>query len=398
MHDEDPYLFNPLNPINQGGDCVDGREIKLPDPDLPEPFIPIIEPPDYSYENFTKEQKPPKNSDPYVPLKKEIDTYFPPYPPLNLASETTHRSIRSSALFTKLLEGHYMEKLNNDIGPDISITPPSESKPEKSGPTLDDIGGYDEAKEQVRKFLAAAQHPEAFKQWGVKPPKGLLFYGPPGTGKTMFAKAIATELDGHFEAISPADINKKYFGESEELVKKLFEDARKRPGHTVIFIDEIESMLPQRDTLRSGGVRDSIMTMFLQYMDGNNSPDNVTIVGATNRLDAIDAAVLRPGRFDRKIEIGYPDPEARAAILDIHIKALETGAGRKLFDIDADALDRLLRGADILTGAQIAEVVRRVGEAKAYESIGNDDMGLATVDDLVDNFASLIAETARYDT
>lgn len=326
-------------------------------------------------------------------------TRFPDITSFDWAYPIIIRGIREHGAYRAQNKLNYPEITPSSMGGAIGSKPPiAEKKPEKTGPTLDDIGGYEDAKVSVRKFLAAALHPEKFREWGTKPPKGLLLYGPPGTGKTMFAKAIATELSGHFEAISPADINSKWFGESEERIKKLFEDARKRSGHTVIFIDEIESMLPQRNAQSSGGVKDSIMTMFLQYMDGKDSPDNVTIVGATNRIDAIDSAILRPGRFDRKIEIGYPDPEARAAILGIHIAAKEKVAGRKLFDLDQDSLDTLLRGAGALTGAQIAEVVRRTCEAKAYAALEKDETGLVTVDDLIGSFASLIAESARYDS
>lgn len=380
-------------------DGVDGRMRKEPDVTPPESDSPGMEPlitPEPSFENlYHIEPLKEKESDHILP---NFHLYYDiPREPLRLEPDLS-KSYLSSKLLKNIMETFEKETLPS-MGGAFEIKPPAEEKkPEKTGPTLEDIGGYDDAKDNVRKFLAAAQHPEKFREWGAKPPKGLLLYGPPGTGKTMFAKAIATELDGHFEAISPADINSKWFGESEERIKKLFEDARKRDGHTVIFIDEIESMLPQRDAQSSGGVKDSIMTMFLQYMDGKDSPDNVTIVGATNRLDAIDSAVLRPGRFDRKIEIGYPDPEARAAILDIHIAAKEEAAGRKLFDLDKDGLDRLLKGADVLTGAQIAEVVRRTCEAKAYEALEKGEAELVSVDDLVGSFASLIAESARYDS
>ena len=395
MHEEEPRTEDHQPRIEIQGESFDGLIRKEPEPDTI-PKEPTYLDGLYDYKFIEKEYHLPlinRIDDDY--LNRHEKTYDDPY--YKRTPDYT-RSPLSSDLFKGILDSLKNENLPSMGGAFESTPPVEEKKPEKTGPTLDDIGGYDDAKEQVRKFLAAAQHPERFREWGAQPPKGLLLYGPPGTGKTMFAKAIATELDGHFEAISPADINSKWFGESEERIKKLFEDARKRPGHTVIFIDEIESMLPQRNAQHSGGVKDSIMTMFLQYMDGKDSPDNVTIVGATNRLDAIDSAVLRPGRFDRKIEIGYPDPEARAAILDIHIAAKEKAAGRKLFDLDDEGLAKLLRGADVLTGAQIAEVVRRMCEAKAYEALEKGEAELVTVDDLAGSFASLIAESARYES
>lgn len=376
--------------------CGDGRIFKEPDVPFVE-ALPSLDTPkydfihgDYSNDSSTiygREYEPGSN----LPLINHYavrpDQYIIP-----------HKSLITPEVLKSLLENTKPRNFHSTDSIYGAKPVEEEQKPEKTGPTLDDIGGYDAVKTDIRKFLAAAQHPDNFKAWGAKPPKGLLLYGPPGTGKTLFAKAIATELDGHFESISPADINLKYFGDSEARIKKLFEDARVRPGHTVIFIDEIDSMLPKRNAEMSGGVNDSIMTMFLQCMDGKDSPDNVTIIGATNRLDVIDPAVLRPGRMDRKIEIGYPDPEARAAILNIHIAAVEKVAGRQLFDLDKTSLDLLLEGADVLTGAQIAEVVRRVCETKAYESIENDDPALANVGDLIASFASLIAESARYDS
>lgn len=275
-----------------------------------------------------------------------------------------------------------------------------DSEVDKKPSGLDAIGGYAAAKEAVREVIAAINNPAAFREWGVKPPKGVLFFGPPGTGKTMFANAIAQEINGIFVSIEPSDINDKYFGESEKRIKELFERARENSGlHTVIFIDEIESILGRRDKQWSGGVKDSIMTMFLQYMDGKDSPDNVTIIGATNRPEAIDDAILRPGRFDKQIEIGFPDIHARKEILRIHISSKEEVAGRVLFDLEEAGLETLLVGIDNLTGAQIAEAVKRACLAKAHKQLSSDmRVGLITVDDLAGGFASLLSESARYDT
>lgn len=318
-----------------------------------------------------------------------------PLSPWTIASASEYGGIRMGkstlSAFDPFIYMQILEQLSVD-GAHVEIGQETQP-PEKQYPTLDDIGGHSKAKESIRKFLAATQHPEVFRNWAATPPKGLLLYGPSGTGKTMFAEAIANELFGHFEAIKLADINSKWFGESEERVKRIFEEARFRDGHTVIFIDEIESLLPVRNPSYSSGVKDSIMTMFLQYMDGIDSPDNVTIIGATNRPNAIDPAVLRPGRMDRHIEIGYPDLEARTEILDIHIATAEKAAGRQLFDLQKVDVGRLLKGADVLTGAQIAEVIRRACEAKAYEAVESEAVSLITVEDLIESFASVIIES-----
>ncbi len=164
------------------------------------------------------------------------------------------------------------------------------------------------------------KHPELFRRLGIDPPKGVLLHGPPGTGKTMIAKAVATEVNAHFKSINGPEIISKYYGESEKQLREIFDEASAN-SPAIIFIDEIDSICPKREDV-SGEVERRVVAQMLTLMDGMQGRDNVVVIGATNRRDALDPALRRPGRFDREIEIGVPDREGRSEIMDVHTRQM----------------------------------------------------------------------------
>ncbi|TKR28216.1 AAA family ATPase [Natronomonas salsuginis] len=186
--------------------------------------------------------------------------------------------------------------------------------------TYEDIGGLDDELEQVREMIELPlSEPELFRKLGVEPPSGVLLYGPPGTGKTLIAKAVANEVDAHFEVIDGPEIVSKYKGESEERLREVFERAvENQPA--VVFIDEIDSIAGTRD--EDADMENRVVAQLLTLMDGLDDRGQVIVVGATNRVDAIDPALRRGGRFDREIEIGAPDERGRREILDVHTRTM----------------------------------------------------------------------------
>ncbi|MGE5863449.1 MAG: CDC48 family AAA ATPase, partial [Nitrososphaerales archaeon] len=187
--------------------------------------------------------------------------------------------------------------------------------------TYEDIGGLGDAVERVREMIELPlRHPELFKRLGVEAPKGVLLHGPPGTGKTLLAKAVANETNSNFSAIGGPEIMSKYYGESEEKLRNIFEQAEKN-APSIIFIDEIDSIAPKRDEV-SGEVERRIVAQLLSLMDGMTSRGKVVVIAATNRINAIDPALRRPGRFDREIEIGVPNRDGRLEVLQIHTRGM----------------------------------------------------------------------------
>ena len=192
--------------------------------------------------------------------------------------------------------------------------------------TYEDIGGLDSELEQVREMIELPmRHPELFQQLGIEPPKGVLLQGPPGTGKTLMARAVANEIDAHFTDISGPEIMSKYYGESEEQLREVFEEAAEN-APAVVFIDEIDSIAPKRDDT-SGDVERRVVAQLLSLMDGLEERNEVVVIGATNRVDALDPALRRGGRFDREIEVGVPDKEGRTEILQVHTRGMPLAEG-----------------------------------------------------------------------
>ena len=187
--------------------------------------------------------------------------------------------------------------------------------------TYEDIGGLGNAVGRVREMIELPlRHPELFKRLGVEAPKGVLLHGPPGTGKTLLAKAVANETNASFYTIGGPEIMSKFYGESEEKLRNVFEQAEKN-APSIIFIDEIDSIAPKREEV-TGEVERRIVAQLLSLMDGMSSRGKVVVIGATNRVNAVDPALRRPGRFDREIEIGVPDRNGRLEILQIHTRGM----------------------------------------------------------------------------
>lgn len=235
--------------------------------------------------------------------------------------------------------------------------------------TYEDIGGLKEEVKKVREMIEIPlKRPELFERLGISPPKGVLMHGPPGTGKTLLAKAVANESDAHFIAINGPEIMSKYVGGSEERLRELFEEAEEN-APSIIFIDEIDAIAPKREEV-SGEVERRIVAQLLTLMDGLKTRGQVVVIGATNRPDALDPAIRRPGRFDREIEIGVPDKDERKEVLEIHTR------GMPLDDkVDLDELAEVTHGfvgADLesLCKEAAMRVLRRVlPDIKADEEI-----------------------------
>ena len=192
---------------------------------------------------------------------------------------------------------------------------------EVSSIMYDDIGGLGDQLLKVREMIELPlKHPILFRRLGIDPPKGVLLHGPPGTGKTMIAKAVANETNAHFTSINGPEIISKYYGESEKQLREIFDEAASN-APAIIFVDELDSIAPKREDV-SGEVERRVVAQLLTLMDGMQGRDNVVVIGATNRPDAIDQALRRPGRFDRELEIGVPDKNGRREIVNIHTRGM----------------------------------------------------------------------------
>ncbi|HQJ79168.1 MAG TPA: CDC48 family AAA ATPase [Methanothrix sp.] len=213
-----------------------------------------------------------------------------------------------------------------------------------TGTTYENVGGLRAEVQRVREMIELPmKHPEAFQKLGIEPPKGVLLYGPPGTGKTLIAKAVANESGANFFSIAGPEIMSKYYGESEQRLREIFDDAQKA-APSIIFIDEIDSIAPKRGEV-TGEVERRVVAQLLAMMDGLKERGAVVVIGATNREEAIDPALRRPGRFDREIEIGVPDRSDRIEILQVHVQNMPLSD-----DINLESLaDRMhgFVGADV---------------------------------------------------
>jgi len=204
---------------------------------------------------------------------------------------------------------------------EIEVRPEAVEIEEKAIPTItyEDIGGIHPAIEKIREIVELPlRHPELFTRLGISPPRGVLLYGPPGTGKTLLAKAVANESGASFFSIAGPEIMSKWYGGSEENLRKIFEEAEKA-APSIIFIDEIDAIAPKREEV-TGEVERRVVSQLLSLMDGMKTREKVVVIAATNRPNAIDPALRRGGRFDREIEIGVPDTRGRKEILQIHTR------------------------------------------------------------------------------
>ncbi|MCK4647650.1 AAA family ATPase, partial [Candidatus Pacearchaeota archaeon] len=187
--------------------------------------------------------------------------------------------------------------------------------------TYEDIGGLNDEIKKIREMVEIPlKHPEIFERLGVQPPKGILLYGPPGTGKTLLAKAVANESEANFILLNGPEIMSKFYGESEKKIRDIFADAEKT-APSIVFIDEIDAIAPKREEVM-GEVERRVVSQLLTMMDGLKSRGKVIVIGATNRVNALDPALRRPGRFDRELELNVPGTEGRLAVLKIHTRGM----------------------------------------------------------------------------
>ncbi|RLG90838.1 MAG: AAA family ATPase [Candidatus Hecatellales archaeon] len=215
--------------------------------------------------------------------------------------------------------------------------------------TYEDIGGLDYAIQRIREMVELPlKHPEVFKRLGIDPPKGVLLHGPPGTGKTLLAKAVANESNAYFISINGPEIMSKFYGESEARLREIFQKAQEN-APSIIFIDEIDAIAPKREEA-TGEVERRVVSQLLALMDGLESRGQVIVIGATNRPNAIDPALRRPGRFDREIEIGVPDRKGRLEILQIHTRGMPLAK-----DVNLEEIAAITHG---FVGADLAALCR----------------------------------------
>ncbi len=215
--------------------------------------------------------------------------------------------------------------------------------------TYEDIGGLKDAIQRVREMIELPlKYPELFDKLGIEPPKGVLLHGPPGTGKTLLAKAVANESNATFLSINGPEIMSKFYGESEQRLREIFEKAEKS-APSIVFIDEIDSIAPKRENV-TGEVERRVVAQLLTLLDGLKSRGRVIVIGATNRINAVDPALRRPGRFDREIELGVPDAEGRREILMIHTRNMPLAE-----DVDMDYLVSRTHG---FVGADISALAK----------------------------------------
>jgi transitional endoplasmic reticulum ATPase len=239
------------------------------------------------------------------------------------------------------------------VAPDTEIellpeyTEPEEAR--RTDVTYDDVGGLGDTVDQVREMIELPlKHPELFHRLGIDPPKGVLLHGPPGTGKTLLARAVANEADAEFFSIAGPEIMGRHYGESEERLRQVFQDAEQK-APSIVFIDEIDSIAPKRSEV-TGELERRVVAQLLTLMDGLEARQNVVVIGATNRVNAIDEALRRPGRFDREIVIGVPDQQGRREVLAIHTRGMPLSE-----DVSVDELSRVTYG---FVGADMSALTR----------------------------------------
>ncbi|NHJ47210.1 MAG: CDC48 family AAA ATPase [Asgard group archaeon] len=236
-----------------------------------------------------------------------------------------------------------------NTGVDLRTTPMEVEDERIAQIRYEDIGGLEDVIQKLREMIELPlRYPEIFEKLGVEAPKGLLIYGPPGTGKTMLAKAVANETDAHFIHLSGPEIMSKFYGESEANIRGVFKEAEEN-APSIVFIDEIDAIAPKRSEV-TGEVERRVVAQLLALMDGLESRGQVVVIAATNRVNSIDPALRRGGRFDREIEIGVPDASGRHDILQIHTRGVPLAS-----DVNLNDISRVTHG---FVGADVATLVK----------------------------------------
>ena len=252
-----------------------------------------------------------------------------------------------------------------------------------------DVGGLDAAQNRLKEGVELPlKDPDAFRRLGIRPAKGFLLYGPPGTGKTLLAKAVAREAEANFIATKSSDLLSKWYGESEQQITRLFQRAR-QVAPCVIFIDELDSLVPARGSgAGEPQVTERVVNTILAEMDGLEELQSVVVIGATNRPNLIDPALLRPGRFDELVYVGVPNAEGRRRILAIQTQKMPLAG-----DVDLDAV---ARATDRFTGADLEDVVRRAGLTALRRSLQSTEVTMADFDEaLTESRASVTPEMEK---
>ena len=253
----------------------------------------------------------------------------------------------------------------------------------------EDVGGLDAAQNRLKEGVELPlKDPDAFRRLGIRPAKGFLLYGPPGTGKTLLAKAVAREAEANFIATKSSDLLSKWYGESEQQITRLFQRAR-QVAPCVIFIDELDSLVPARGSgAGEPQVTERVVNTILAEMDGLEELQSVVVIGATNRPNLIDPALLRPGRFDELVYVGVPDAEGRRRILAIQTQKMPLAG-----DVD---LDEVARKTDRFTGADLEDVVRRAGLTALRRSLQSAEVTMADFEEaLTESRASVTQEMEK---
>ena len=282
-----------------------------------------------------------------------------------LAKEAAMRSLRRILpeidLDEEKISSEILQKiqiLNDDFRDALKDVRPSalrEVQVQVPDVSWDDVGGLDELKEELREAIEwPIKYKDAFEYVDVESPKGVLLYGPPGTGKTLIAKALAKTTESNFISIKGPELLSKWVGESEKGIREIFRKAR-QAAPCIIFFDEIDALVPRRSGIESSHVSENVVSQILTEIDGLEELHNVLIVGATNRLDIVDEALLRPGRFDRIIEVPKPDAKGREHIFKIHSKKKPLAK-----DVDIQQIVELTNG---FSGAEIAAIANRAAIA-----------------------------------
>ncbi|MDA2922182.1 ATP-binding protein [Patescibacteria group bacterium AH-259-L07] len=246
--------------------------------------------------------------------------------------------------------------------------------------TFDDIGGQESAEKEVRSLSLWLKDPERYKKWGNPKPKGVLIHGPEGTGKNLLAMALANEAEANFYRVRLSDMTSMWRGQEEKRFQDAIDIAEEN-GPSILFLNELDALAGQR-SLSHEVTQRVVATLNENFGDTETSCKNVMLLACTNRLEAVDNAVIRAGRFDRLVEVFLPDDEERAKIFTIHLAKAEKIAERELFvDIDWNPVVNQTHG---INGADIAEIIRRVLEEKVWKEDKGETVGLATTEDILE--------------